>query len=199
MFPSMAALIPECSKGAAKVSHFDVDGYGSAMSSLRPGEYVPEGRYAKLHVNGSLMMSDTRMEHYTNYDVVRHAHGNVLIAGLGLGMILTRILPKENVASVLVVEQCQDVIDLIAPHHACHKLSVVCADIFEWKPARSSKWNCIYFDIWSEISTDTLDEMTKLHRRFARNLDRADSACWMSSWRQSFLRNERRREKSQSW
>ena len=58
------------------------------MTALRPGEYVPPGRYARLFVNGTMFMSDTPMERNTNYAVVRNAHGNVLIAGLGIGLRL---------------------------------------------------------------------------------------------------------------
>ncbi len=194
-FRSMIEIVPEAVVGAAKVVHFDVSKDDSMWTAIRGGsEYVPPGRYAKLIVGGSLVMSDTAMEHRTNYEVVRNAHGNVLIAGLGLGMILVPILAKDSVRSVTVVEKSPDVVSMIGPLYPSPKLAIVTADIFEWKPAKAERFNAIYFDIWSDQSTDDLEDMTKLHSRFARSLDRTDDAAWMGSWRRDELRARKRRE-----
>mgnify|MGYP000786328328 FL=1 len=42
-------------------------------------------------------MSDTPMEKETNRDFVHNAHGNVLIGGLGIGLIILAIQNKEDV------------------------------------------------------------------------------------------------------
>jgi hypothetical protein len=111
MFPAMIEIFKEpVAHGIAKIDHLTVDRFQSVMSAWEPAAYCPPGTYACLRVNGRLMMSDTRMEHYTNYKVVREARGNVLIAGLGLGMILHPILAKKEVLSVTVIEKYADVI-----------------------------------------------------------------------------------------
>ena len=137
-------------------------------------------------------MSDTRYEQLTNTEVVRRAHGDVLIAGLGIGMILTRILDKPEVESVTVIEKYQDVIDLVEPHYRNPKLTVICADIYDWKPAKGTVFNCIYFDIWADQSTDCLVDMAKLHQRFKFFLDKRDDKRWMDSWNRDELKYNKR-------
>ena len=190
-FQKMIDVVHEGKVGIAEVKHFEVSetdsrftAFGSAM------DYVPAGRYAKLKVNGRLVMSDTSMEHRTNWGVVREARGNVLIAGLGLGMILHPILAKPEVLSVTVVEKYPDVITLIAPTVQHEKLTIIEGDIYEWKPAKGTKYDVLYFDIWADQSTDDLEDMRKLHLRF-RSYKIKDG--WMNSWRRDELRARKRR------
>lgn len=205
-FRAMVDILPEGKKGNAKIKHVRVGKEDAGWSGLRAivtgnvGEVIREGGYVQLFVNGCLAMSDTQMEKRSNYGVVWNAKGNVLIAGLGVGMILLPILEMHEVKSVTVIEKSQDVIDLVEPHirkaagRSARKLTVLCADIFEWQPPKGETWDCIYFDIWSEICTDNLDDMAKLHRRFAR---RKNPGGWMNSWMKSDLRYRRQQERRQ--
>ncbi len=196
IFEPMAEAIPEGRSGVATIQHFEVDKHHSMMSSFRRGEYVPEGRYARLCVHGDVMMSDTRMEQISNYEVVRRANGNVLIAGLGLGMILLPILKSTKVQRVTVIEKHADVIALVdgpvrarAGTHAA-KAVTVHADIFNWRPAvKGRQFDVIYFDIWPDICTDNLAEMTKLRRAFASYLR---VGGWAACWKQDELRDRKR-------
>ena len=197
-FPRMATLIPEGKRGSAEVRHVTASTHDSQMSALKGGaNYIQPGTYAQLWVNGKLMMSDTRYERISNLEVVRQAHGKVLIAGLGLGMILKPILAKPSVTSVWVMEKEDDVIGLIWPHVEHPKLDVRKADIFTWNPPKSDgPWNCIYFDIWPDHTTDNLPEMAKLHQKYKYYLDRTDPYCWMGSWERDTLRSQKRKEKA---
>jgi spermidine synthase len=186
-FPTIADIVPEGIKGIAKIEHFKVSEDDSKMSIFRR-EYVPVGKYTRLRVHNGIMMSDTNMEQRTNYEVKSKSHGNVLIAGLGIGMILKPILEKPEVSSVLVIEKYQDVIDLVASYYEHPKLTVVCADIFDWKPEKDQKFNAIYFDIWPDICVDNINEINQLHRKGKYWLDRSDSNCWMNSWQAEYLR-----------
>ena len=147
------------------------------------------------------MMSDTRFEHITNYEVVRQAHGDVLIAGLGLGMICHPITRKPEVKSVTVIEQSADVIALIAPTLPRRKIKVIQGDIFTWRPDKGRRFNTIYFDIWPAVSHDNLVEMRQLHLAFKSYLARPseDPDRWMQSWQREYLLGERRRERSDPW
>jgi spermidine synthase len=129
------------------------------------------------------MMSDLSYERTTCLDIVERAHGNVLIAGLGLGMILHPILENADVRDVIVVEKYRDVIDLISPTlPKSNRLSIVMADIFEWLPPRDASYDVIWFDIWPDIVPERLAEMTFLHKRFATFLNRSNRGHWMNSW-----------------
>lgn len=194
MFPKVAERVPEGWKGQAKIERFTVRGDGAADIQTIRTPYLRPGDYTRLLVDGVLVMSDTPFEHRTNYGIARMAHGRVLIAGLGLGMILPAVLRKESVESVLVVERSQDVIDLVAPHYEHPKLAVVCADIHEWKPPQGEKYDTIYFDIWATISTDDLKEMGQLQRRASYWKNRQNPNAWVDCWQRDFLLAKKREE-----
>ena len=192
MFPKMTEIFKKpVAHGIAKIDHYTVDKFAAVMSAWDPGSYCPPGTYACLRVDGRLMMSDTRMEHVTNYRVVQEARGNVLIAGLGLGIILHPILAKNEVLSVTVIEKYADVIALVSPTVKNDKLTIIQGDIYEWKPVKGTKYDTLYFDIWADSSTDKLEEMRKLHLRFKPYKVKEG---WMNSWRRDILKAEYRRE-----
>jgi len=133
---------------------------------------------------GSIMMADSEMERRTNSYFLWEANGDVLIGGLGLGMVLLAVQEKEEVNSVTAVEIHQEIIDLVVPQLPLNgKVTIVHGDIFEWYPPKGVKYDTIYFDIWDNICGDNYEEMKKLHRRFARRLNRDNPNCWMSCWR----------------
>ncbi|HWT79715.1 MAG TPA: hypothetical protein VN648_13095, partial [Candidatus Methylomirabilis sp.] len=154
------------------------------------GQYIPTapGIYALLFVtnesgSSTCMMSDLGYERSTCLEVVKRAHGHVLIAGLGLGMILHPILKNRDVDSVAVVEKCQDVIDLISPSLPSNpKLVIHTGDIFVWTPPPAVRYDVIWFDIWPDIAPTRLPEMAELHDRFAHYLNHNSPGCWMESW-----------------
>ena len=195
MFPSMPSIVPAGIAGVAKVDHFDVSKEASQFTAFRPGGYVPPGSYARLYVAGQLMMSDTRFEHTTNYDFVRAATGRVLVAGLGLGMVLHPVAAKSAVTSIVVLEKYADVVALVGPTVPA-KVSVVCADVFEHSFPKGERFDVIYFDIWPNLCTDNLGEMTRLHRRYRKHLA---PGGWMGSWCRELLRSRRRQEKRSGW
>ncbi len=137
-----------------------------------------------LNKHGTVMMSDTEMERRSNIFFLWEAKGDVLIGGLGLGMIVLAAQAKEIVNSITVVEIHQEVIDLVVPQLPINdKVNVICGDILKWYPPKSIKYDTIYFDIWNDLCSDNYEEMKKLHRRFASRLNRENPNCWMSCWR----------------
>lgn len=195
MFTPMATVLKPGEKGDAKLSFFEITEKEAELTLLRQmvtrgrQEAVMPGTYARLHVNGELVMSDTQMEQRTNRTLVYKAKGDVLIAGLGLGMVLLPILQKKEVETVVVVEKSQDVIDLIRPQLGYEdKLFVFQGNIDTWKPEPSWRFDTIYFDIWSDISTGNLKQMSMLHKRFCRRLNKGG---WMGSWMRDELKSGR--------
>jgi len=171
-----------------------------AMRNIGGMMVMEDGKYVRLHVNGELMMSDTRMEKNSNYEFVRDAKGKVLIAGLGIGLILKNVLDKlknKTITEIVIVEKYQDVIDLIAPYFKKHKnIKMICADIFDWRPEKGTKFDTIYFDIWPDISQDNLPEMAKLHQAFKGYKVKGG---WMDSWMSDYLKNQRKRDQRSSY
>lgn len=200
-FPNIADIVPEGTSGNVRIEHLVVDEEGSKFTRIReavnPGrsEYVAPGKYARLYVDGELMMSDTAMERRSNIGAVVGAKGHVLIAGLGLGMIVHPIAAKKEVKSITIIEKSSDVIKLVAPTLP-NKAKAIEGDIFVWTPEKGTKYDSLYFDIWAGICTDNLDDMAKLNRRFARF--KAPDA-WADSWQRDLLLYRRRQERNAPW
>ena len=193
---SIPDLLPEGRIGVATISHFEVSPMESAFTGMRAAahgahELVRPGKYARLEVRGTLMMTDTSMERNTNMEFVRKAKGHVLIAGLGIGLILHAIKDKPEVTHITVIEKYVDVIALVGPSIReiyGDRLTIIAADIFEWKPEKGTRFDCIYMDIWPSLSLDVLKEMGRLHRRFGQY---KSPGAWMGSWRHDDLKSRR--------
>lgn len=201
MFEPMTQIIPEGERCGIRVEHHVVTEHEAAIDALRSlGKRVTPiapGPVCCLYVGHVLMMSDGVNEHDTNRAIVREARGDVLIAGLGLGMILIPILRKPDVRSVTVLELGESVIELVELHIRRHvgealanKLSVINADARQWMPPKGTTYDVIYFDIWPTISTDNLPAITKFKRRFARRLR---PGGWMGAWVERQLRAHKQR------
>lgn len=192
MFEPMHEHIPEGEARDCRVEHFDVDEKAAAYTRIREAVAreipVPVGRYCRLFVGRSLVMSDTPFEQDTNREFVRHAWGDVLIAGLGLGVVLVPVLQKMGVSSVTVIEKHRGVIELVGPAMTDlggNKLRIELADIFTWRPPRGAKWHTIYFDIWPNTCVANLEDIAKLKRRFQK---RKMVRGWMGAWQEDRLR-----------
>jgi hypothetical protein len=167
--------VPVGSAGPWAIEEFEISPSQATLYNIgqRGYAHVGPGRYKRLvHAKRGTVMSNTPMEVRTHRGAVQAAHGRVLIAGLGMGMVLEAILAKPDVQSVVVVEIDPDVIALVGPHFDQHlatgRLQIVQADIFAWKPDTGDSFNFWWFDIWNDICGDNLPHMTKLARRFAR-------------------------------
>ncbi len=195
-FEPMHKILQPGKHGLFSLDHFEIK-EASLRMMLRPSEYIAPGKYVRLLHGTECVMSDTQMEQRTNHHVLYKARGDVLIAGLGLGMVLLPILRKPEVCSVLVIEKHAEVIALVEAQlrralksHEARKFHVVHADIFDWVPPAGCQWDCIYFDIWNGICTDNLKQITKLKRRFAR---RKVPGGWLDAWVEDDLRYRKRR------
>ena len=184
--------IPVGKKGEWTIDKFTTEffHFGYALA----GRPVPKGEtYTRLCRGSTLVMSDTPAEQKDHEGFYNRAAGEVLIAGLGIGMILEAVAKKPEVKRVTVVEVSQDLIDLVWPTYQARygdKIQIVCADINSWRPASGHRYDCAWFDIWDNISPDNLPEMARLHRRFSR------SAAWRGSWAKTLCQRMNREEKA---
>lgn len=190
-FYQMADILKPCSRGNAAIDTFEItkdtwQGFG--VEKTRPGTY------ARLRVNGSVMMSDTDMELRTNVGAVIDAKGDVLIGGLGLGAIVLPIVAKKGVRSVTVVEKNEHVIALVEDQLRAQMSGTQSAgflvwhgDIHTWRPVKANvrRFDYIYFDIWQELSTDRVAEMKALHLAFRPYLRKGGK---VTSWEYERLR-----------
>ena len=178
-------------KGVAKITKFSITPDEAKMFNLRcimsgnGNGMITSGDYVRLHINDELYMSDTPMEQRTNREFVNKANGDVMIAGLGIGLVLENLresVRNGKVRSITIYEKYQDVIDLVSPIYKDMPITYKCADILEYKPSRDEKYDTIYFDIWPSVTSDNLPDMKLLANRWKFHLKRDNPNHWMDSW-----------------
>jgi 16S rRNA A1518/A1519 N6-dimethyltransferase RsmA/KsgA/DIM1 with predicted DNA glycosylase/AP lyase activity len=115
---------------------------------------------------------------------VHKAKGDVLIAGLGLGMIILAIQGKREVKSITVVEkdpQLGEIVLAQLQQRLLKKVTIVFQDIFKYKT--EDKFDTIYFDIWNKLGHESdYQQMVQLKRMFKRNrvkpIKQSPILCW---------------------
>lgn len=123
------------------------------------GFFKSEFRYPAIFENGRLWMSITPNEIETMKKPIEQAFGKVLTFGLGLGYYTYMISGKDNVQSIMVVENNQDIIDLfkkyILPQFKnAEKITIIKSDAFEYarKQMSSGKYDFVFTDLWHDVS-----------------------------------------------
>ena len=153
--------------------------------------------YVRLVKKGEgVMMSDTPMERNTNEAFIQRANGDVIIFGLGLGLVILPLLNKKEVTSILVVELYQDLIDIVEPvlkkYDFEDKLTIVQGDCFEFhnRMPKERKFDCVYGDIWISIDTDNYEEMKILTKNWKNRINRENQHSFIDHWMKKHLQNE---------
>ena len=126
-------------------------GYFSDMDVEPPGHF--------LERDGDVWMSTSRLERESHAIHVKHATGNVVVCGVGMGMYLYNIAALERVERIIAVELDSAVIDLL--HNATgfetwpgkEKIRFVNKDALKLTPADlgTNPIDYLYVDIWPEL------------------------------------------------
>jgi hypothetical protein len=151
MFPRMVDILPEARSGNVRIYHVNLTPKQAIMNCIRRNELWTPGPYCQLEINGEGWMYDTYHERIVNALIVKEARGDVLIAGLGLGMILHPILAKPEVRSVRVLENSHHVARLVMPSLQCipgaEKLTLeMTDDALKWQPQPGALYDTIWLD-----------------------------------------------------
>lgn len=175
---SLHKTVPEMKLGALRIVHDSPDLLTRARAA-RDGQPLNAEKYTRLFVDGTLWMTDAEFECWTNRDFCREAYGDVLIAGLGLGLILPPLLQNDEVSSVTVLEISPDVIAAIEPIYRHKKLTVILADVNTFSPLKRA-FDCVYFDIWADVpNSDQKPQIQALKKRYRTSLKSGGrTAAW---------------------
>jgi len=176
--------LPEMQKGEYSISFMALPA-GTRLSMMGRGGFV---RYdesviiRQLKYGDSLWMSDTPSEIADMESLAYRATGNVLIAGLGLGILAKMVAEKPAVISVTIIEIAQEIVDMVSPYLP-EKVRCICADFREWwKEADLSGYDAVILDIWGDISTDDLGDMIRLWTALdQRHKEQTDGSKWLAS------------------
>lgn len=157
------------------IKEFEVTENDAEMFNLRlrfqgkEDQSIVAGKYLRLEQisTGYVVMSNTPMECNTNKIAYEMAHGSVLMAGLGMGMILEAVLSKPEVTKVKVIEIDENIIDYVGGYFKDDpRVEIIHGDILKYKPAENEFYNYIWLDIWDDINPINELDFQILNQRF---------------------------------
>jgi hypothetical protein len=170
--------IPEGERGEWRIAHREIteqdadrinwiayqkDRLDEDMGMMR---FISDGVFTSLYCGEAPFMSDHSFEVCDSARFAKIAHGDVLISGLGLGVVIGQLERNRRVRSITVLEKSSEVIELVAPHvGGC----IIEADSFLWKPPAGTRFDWAWHDIWPSISPKNAVDMVTLyghHRRW---------------------------------
>lgn len=184
----MKSSVPEGRAGDWIVERFVIQDQagGRPETDPRPAWVCAQpGVYTRLRSGTVDFMTDLYEEWWSQRVAMEEAArrgGDVLITGLGLGLVAETILRSEpkSITSVTVVEASAEVIGLVGPYlKASHpsRLAIVHADAFEWIPPANTRYSVVWHDIWpSPFDPRCVIESRELIDRYAPYAD------WQGSW-----------------
>jgi hypothetical protein len=197
--------LPEGSAGPWAIKRFVVSDDDARMFNMRcfrnPDRMISPGTYTKLvHDKRGVVMSDTPAERLDHIGFVDTAEGNVLITGLGIGMVTNALLRegrhRNPVTRVTVVELDPDVIALTGPWLQAKfgdRLTIINADAYTYKFSDSVRFDYAWHDIWDSICEDNIPLYGKIRRNYQRYMSAPKrQACWSEPQARAEARESRR-------
>jgi hypothetical protein len=164
--------IPKGESGLFKIEHYDtIDGEASWLNYANYRN-IPDGTYTILFrrfgaVSWLNIMQDTEQEYNEHDWLMSRMSGDILLAGLGIGMIHIPLLESDDVTSVTIVEKEQDVIDLVWEHCAKDdRFTLIHDDIDTWTPPEGNQYDVGWFDTWLTHEESIDDYITRIQDKY---------------------------------
>jgi hypothetical protein len=148
------------------------------------------GIYTSLRRGSTQFMTDLYDEWWTQRTGIAEAQargGEVLITGLGLGLVAEAMLRpvQSRVQRITIVEYSSDVIQLVAPHLDLlypGKIEIIEADAFTWEPPRERRFTVGWHDIWPDpYAPENAEEMKLLEEHYR------PWCTWQGFWPKTYL------------
>lgn len=96
-----------------------------------------------------MMMVDDPLHYYGMKRLAENSFGDVLVGGLGLGMVTNFLIDNPAVNSITVYEVNADVINLIKPHiKESKKVKIIHGDFFKDQPFDDKYYDTVLIDFW---------------------------------------------------
>ena len=167
-----------------------------ALANLGGPPYPPppRGRYTRLRRGKTVVMTDTPEEWLSHRVAVAEAArrgGQILVTGLGLGLVVEAILrhPIGEVEQVTVLERSPDVVRLVGEHLTYRygrRVQVVLADAFSWTPHKRMRYTLAWHDLWDTPGSANLASIELLEERYRNFCD------WQGAWGLEWCRAPKR-------
>ena len=126
------------------------------------------------------LMQDSEAEYNDHQWLWDNATGDVLIGGLGVGLVNKVLIDNSNITSVTIIEKYQDVIDLVWDNCAKdERFNLIHADINTWEIPADSHWDIGFFDTWISNDVWSLDEYKNdMIEKYSPHLTKINGWCW---------------------
>ena len=195
MFPMMVDIVPEMDRGEVSIRHAFPDHERAWVEGRLRNELRTAEPMVQLDIGETGWMFDTLHEKWMNRTAVVTAHGDVLLGGLGMGLILWPILRRREVRTVTVLENNADIISLILPTLASakgiEKLSIIEGDGRTWTPKEGVLYDYIWLDCvpcygygskFLDIHGGWIERYSKFHRGTVQKSNRRMRAFEVDHW-----------------
>lgn len=126
--------------------------YNSKEGKIFKGTYDFDYPLVALLEDSCVWMSDSQLEVESITGAVAAARGDILVGGLGIGLLPTFVKNKKGVRRIDIVELHQEVIDLVFPYIKSPKMRIIKDDIFHYLDVTLNRYDFIHIDIWSSIT-----------------------------------------------
>lgn len=153
--------------------------YDPRRGRLYEDVFDSDFRIVTLKCKDDIWMSDTPLEQESYKPAVEKARGNVLICGLGIGLLPTFIKDKPEVKHIDIVEISKCVIKLVWEQIRTPKMEIIHGDAWKYLAKSPKKYDFIHVDIWGSITAPILE--VRKAREAALNClkPNGDVHCWL--------------------
>ena len=134
--------------------------------SIDAGTYtVLFRKYGESWLN---IMQDTSQEYDEHAWLTPRMSGDILIGGLGLGVVNVGLLANDAITSVTIIENSQEVIDLVWDNCAKDdRFVLVKADVNTWEIPEGSNWDAAWFDTWLTSDESIENYKTRITNKYS--------------------------------
>lgn len=139
------------------------------QSRTTDGQEVHTALMNYVDYEWKVVMADSVIEIADNLPFVAKAYGNVLLTGLGLGIVPHMLMDKPNIDKILIIERSAEVVDMVAPYLPDGDITVVLSDAFTYTPKQ--KFDCAWHDIWTTIGDYMAGETERLFNRYDKYVE----------------------------
>ncbi len=141
-----------------------------------------------LSEDSNVWMSDTPFEYETNHKAIKLAKGDVLECGLGIGLFTYYASKKNQVKSITIVEESQNIIDLVYPALENKKTKIINAKAKPFIKSTKQRFDMVHVDIWeSVLPYREIEPMLKLAKRVLK--PNGIVVCWLDDLWKKIMKN----------
>lgn len=127
--------------------------WAEGMKGLMYYGFVPgHNRITELTINSQCWMTDLPQYYWSLEYFAKQSRGQVLVAGLGLGLVVHCLVKNPEVKNIAVIEREPDVINLIKPLLPDDpRINIIEADFHRFMPWDKERRDTVIFDLglWS--------------------------------------------------